>query len=88
VNECYNQINYHTLTIQCQVPSLDATATPAYRHITFNAFTAVCLALFIEYVKSYILIYIILYNQTFLVTPPPFPLSLHFIQFIKSLATT
>jgi len=39
VNDCYNQISYHTLTIQCQVPSLDVTATPAYRHITFAAFT-------------------------------------------------
>ena len=37
VNECYNQISHHTLTIQCQVPSLDVTATPAYRHITFTA---------------------------------------------------
>lgn len=39
VNECYNQISYHTLTIQCQVPSLGVTVAPVYRHITFTAFT-------------------------------------------------
>lgn len=39
VNECYNQISHHTLTAQCQVPSLGVTATPAYRHITLTALT-------------------------------------------------